>query len=128
MRRFSKWSPKLPAISAISAWLLLVACIDDTPYTDNYSHINVWVEGPGHVTMETERYGELRCTVDEACGYSNEIQAGEVVLVVAVPDAGHEFTGWSRGRGSKWNQDLNDGTNPLHLPADGDYWITAHFR
>ena len=113
---------------SISTLILLAACINDTPYADNYSHIIVWVEGPGFVTMDTELDGSLRCTPDALCGYSNEIQAGEVIPIVAVPDAGHEFAGWARGRGSKWNQDLQDDANPLQLPADGDYWITANFR
>lgn len=117
----------LPILS-ISTLLLLAACVNDTPYADSYSHIIVWVEGPGHVTMETELDGSLQCTADMLCGYSNEIQAGEIIPIVAIPDAGHEFTGWTRERGSKWSQDLNDNANPLHLPADGDYWITANFQ
>jgi hypothetical protein len=110
--------------------LLLTACFNDAPYADSYSHIVVSVEGPGHVTMDTDRFGELFCTVEELCGYVNEIQAGEVIRIVAVPDEGHEFTGWTRrrGAGSSWNQDLRDGVNPLQLPADRDYWIIANFR
>ncbi len=126
MQRTSlKWYCRILSIGAL---LVLVACIDDTPYTNNYSHILIWAEGPGHVTMSTELYGELICTVEMLCGYGNEIQAGEVIPIEAVPDEGHEFTGWTRRRGAKWNQDLSNGVNPLDLPADGDYGIIANFR
>src|SRR5690625_7097233 len=43
---------------SISTLTLLAACINDTPYADNHSHIIVWVEGPGFVTMDTELTSE----------------------------------------------------------------------
>lgn len=115
-------------ILSLGFLLLLAACINDTPYADAYSHILVNVQGPGHVTMDTEKYGELVCIPEDSCGYTKELQAREVIPIVAIPDEGHEFTGWTKRRGSKWNQDLRDGVNPLLLPADGDYWIIANFR
>lgn len=119
---------RFPHTLSLGLLLLLAACINDTPYADAYSHILVNVQGPGHVTMDTVLYGELVCIVEDSCGYTNEIQAGEVIPIVAIPDDGHEFAGWARSRGSKWNQDLRDGANPLYLPADGDYWIIANFQ
>jgi hypothetical protein len=121
-------SKRFRLILSLGLLLLLTACFNDAPYADNYSHIGVWVEGPGHETMDTVLFGELVCTVALFCGYTNELQAMEIIPVVAVPDEGHEFTGWTRRWDSKWNQDLRDGANPLLLPADGDYFIIANFR
>lgn len=123
------WIRCVRATLSVSAIAFLAACINDTPYGDSYSHIVLEVRGPGYVTMDTELSGELLCTAEDLCGYGNELEAEEVILVVATPDEGHEFYGWTRNSGPfKWNDDLAQGANPLYLPADGDYWITAVFR
>ena len=108
--------------------LFLAACVNDTPYSDNYAHINVDVNGPGFVAMSTEVHGPLLCTAHEGCGYVNELQAQEVITILVIPDGGHEFTGWTSRAGSSWIPELTEGASPLQLPADGDYFLIANFR
>ena len=108
--------------------MLLSACFNDTPYSSAYAHIVIDVRGPGRVTMATQVDGRLECTPSTGCGYTRQIQEAEIIAIHAIPDTGHTFVKWSRQLRTKWNEDLSNATNPVHLPADGDYYFIAHFR
>jgi hypothetical protein len=111
--------------------LLLPACIDDTPYSNNYAHILIAPEGPGQLVMETRLMGETICgddTGDSICAHTVYLQDDEVLTITAIPDEGHTFTGWVRAGSPNWTDELQNNSNPLFLLADGDYFFQAAFR
>lgn len=103
---------------------VLTGCFNDTPYTSGASHIALLsIDGPGRVTLESERSGLQVCTPSYVeCGQTSFRVNAEPFTLSAVPDSGRTFIGWTghlRPYGAE---------TPLELIANRDYFFGAIFR
>ena len=93
--------------SLIAIFILLIACSKEAPIDDEPVRVQTYT-----LTVNSGEGG----SVNTSGGIYNQ---GQTVSVRAIPNPGHEFTGWSG--------DVSGTSNPLSITIDSNTSITAQF-